>query len=97
CPSFVTVHGGKLRRAAGAGAGQAAGAQGAAQAGAEAPATPKTPIAQSLAAGLPAASLPSIDGSYAMLITGIGGTGVVTIGALLGMAAHLEGKNVTVL
>ncbi|TXL63539.1 indolepyruvate ferredoxin oxidoreductase family protein [Zeimonas arvi] len=97
CPSFVTVHGGKLRRAAGAGAGQAAGVQGAAQAGAEAPATSRTPIAQSLAAGLPAASLPGIDGSYAMLITGIGGTGVVTIGALIGMAAHLEGKNVTVL
>jgi indolepyruvate ferredoxin oxidoreductase len=29
---------------------------------------------------------------YNILITGIGGTGVITIGALLGMAAHLEGK-----
>ena len=28
---------------------------------------------------------------YGILVTGIGGTGVVTIGALLGMAAHLEG------
>jgi indolepyruvate ferredoxin oxidoreductase len=34
---------------------------------------------------------------YGILITGIGGTGVVTIGALLGMAAHLEGKGVSVL
>ena len=34
---------------------------------------------------------------YGMLITGIGGTGVITIGALLGMAAHLEGKGCTVL
>ncbi|MCK9382662.1 MAG: indolepyruvate ferredoxin oxidoreductase family protein [Sulfuritalea sp.] len=34
---------------------------------------------------------------YAILVAGIGGTGVVTIGALLGMAAHLEGKGVTVL
>ena len=34
---------------------------------------------------------------YGILVTGIGGTGVVTIGALLGMAAHLEGKGVTVL
>jgi indolepyruvate ferredoxin oxidoreductase len=32
-----------------------------------------------------------------VLITGVGGTGVVTIGALIGMAAHLEGKGVTVL
>ena len=32
-----------------------------------------------------------------ILITGIGGTGVVTIGALLGMAAHLEGKGGSVL
>jgi indolepyruvate ferredoxin oxidoreductase len=35
--------------------------------------------------------------SYKILIAGIGGTGVVTIGALLGMAAHLEGKGVSVL
>ncbi len=34
---------------------------------------------------------------YDILITGVGGTGVVTIGALLGMAAHLEGKGVSVL
>ncbi|MBO9661799.1 indolepyruvate ferredoxin oxidoreductase family protein [Dokdonella sp.] len=32
-----------------------------------------------------------------ILVTGIGGTGVVTIGALIGMAAHLEGKGGTVL
>src|SRR5687768_5134043 len=32
-----------------------------------------------------------------ILVTGIGGTGVVTIGALIGMAAHLEGKGSTVL
>jgi indolepyruvate ferredoxin oxidoreductase len=34
---------------------------------------------------------------FSMLVTGIGGTGVITIGALLGMAAHLEGKGCTVL
>ncbi len=34
---------------------------------------------------------------YNVLITGIGGTGVITIGALLGMAAHLEGKGISVL
>ncbi|WP_407072237.1 indolepyruvate ferredoxin oxidoreductase family protein [Solilutibacter oculi] len=32
-----------------------------------------------------------------ILITGVGGTGVVTIGALLGMAGHLEGRGSTVL
>jgi indolepyruvate ferredoxin oxidoreductase len=42
----------------------------------------------------PAAGLPA---PYGILIAGVGGTGVVTIGALLGMAAHLEGKGVTVL
>ena len=30
-------------------------------------------------------------------MTGIGGTGVITVGALIGMAAHLEGKGCTVL
>ena len=43
----------------------------------------------------PAAS--SLAEPYGILVTGIGGTGVVTIGALLGMAAHLEGRGVSVL
>ena len=34
---------------------------------------------------------------YGILITGIGGAGVITIGALLGMAAHVEGKGCTTL
>jgi indolepyruvate ferredoxin oxidoreductase len=41
--------------------------------------------------------LPATAAPYGVLVTGIGGSGVVTIGALLGMAAHLEGKGVTVL
>jgi indolepyruvate ferredoxin oxidoreductase len=49
-------------------------------------------------ATLPApASTPSLAEPYGILVTGIGGTGVVTIGALLGMAAHLEGRGVSVL
>ncbi|MFO1284859.1 MAG: indolepyruvate ferredoxin oxidoreductase family protein [Burkholderiales bacterium] len=40
---------------------------------------------------------PSLAEPYGVLVTGIGGTGVVTIGALLGMAAHLEGRGVSVL
>lgn len=38
------------------------------------------------------ADRPSLDTPFSAIITGIGGTGVVTIGAILGMAAHLEGK-----
>ena len=34
---------------------------------------------------------------YDILITGVGGTGVVTVGALISMAAHLEGKSASVL
>jgi indolepyruvate ferredoxin oxidoreductase len=46
----------------------------------------------------PAPALPSVaDKPYGVLITGIGGTGVVTIGAIMGMAAHMEGKGATVL
>jgi indolepyruvate ferredoxin oxidoreductase len=41
---------------------------------------------------LPEPILPSLDRSFGILVTGIGGTGVITIAALLGMAAHLEGK-----
>jgi indolepyruvate ferredoxin oxidoreductase len=46
---------------------------------------------------LPAPVLPALDGAYGVVITGVGGTGVVTVGALLGMAAHLEGKGCAIL
>ncbi len=73
CPSFVTVHGGGVRRPdAGAGAADAG-------------------------AGLPEPELPRADAPYGIVVTGVGGTGVVTVGALLGMAAHLEGKDCTIL
>src|SRR5690606_33231350 len=70
CPSFVTVHGGRLRRRP----------------------APAKKASSSPADGLPAPTLPLIRSGYGLLVTGIGGTGVVTIGQLLGMAAHLEGK-----
>jgi len=38
-----------------------------------------------------------LDAPFGILVTGIGGTGVITIGQILGMAAHLEGKGVSVL
>src|SRR5690606_36228312 len=69
CPSFVTVHGAKLRKAQ--------GLSGAAD-----------PLE-----GVPApATFPLGGDGWSAIIDGIGGTGVVTIGAVLGMAAHLEGK-----
>ena len=46
---------------------------------------------------LPEPQLPGIDRPYGILVTGIGGTGVITVGALVGMAAHIEGKGVSVL
>ncbi|OUR79458.1 indolepyruvate ferredoxin oxidoreductase [Alphaproteobacteria bacterium 46_93_T64] len=49
------------------------------------------------AAGVAEPQSPVINGSYNILVTGIGGTGVVTVGALLGMAAHLEGKGASIL
>ncbi len=49
-------------------------------------------------ANLPLPSFKSdLDQPWNILVTGIGGTGVVTIGALIGMAAHLEGKGTSVL
>ena len=69
CPSFVTVHGGKIRKAEGI-AGKADPLDG-------------VPAAAEFALG---------DQGWAAIIDGVGGTGVVTIGAVLGMAAHLEGK-----
>jgi indolepyruvate ferredoxin oxidoreductase len=61
----------------------------------------KKPKASSIAGDamppVPMPELPAIDRPYGVLVTGVGGTGVVTIGALLGMASHLEQKGVTVL
>ncbi len=92
CPSFVTVHGGRVRRAS-AGATAASGvsaASGASGAGARrALALPDVTLAEP--------TLPEVARPWSLLVTGIGGTGVVTIGQLLGMAAHLEGRQVTVL
>ncbi len=48
-------------------------------------------------AGLPAPQLPALDRPFNLLVAGVGGTGVVTIGALITMAAHLEGKGSSVL
>ena len=47
---------------------------------------------EALGRDLPDASVPAIDSCYDLLVTGVGGTGVITVGALITMAAHLEGK-----
>ena len=74
CPSFVTVHGGALRKPA--------------EVGAAAVSTmPELP--------LPVFARPVC--SVGVLIGGIGGTGVVTIGQVLGMAAHLDGLACSIL
>jgi len=46
---------------------------------------------------IPEPQLPSLDKAKGILVTGIGGTGVITIGQIIGMAAHLEEKGVSVL
>lgn len=73
CPSFVTVHGGRLRKGVGV-----------SRAG-----DPEPPPSEP--------SLPALDRPCEIIVTGVGGTGVITIGALLGMAAHLESKGCSVL
>jgi indolepyruvate ferredoxin oxidoreductase len=75
CPSFVSVIGGRVRRAGGG-------------------------VDADLSALLAAVPEPPVAGGdlpFDILVGGIGGTGVVTVGALLGMAAHLEGKGVSTL
>ena len=73
CPSFVTVHGGGLKK------------------------RPAGDLGEDGLPPLPEPARPALGEPYGVLVTGVGGTGVVTIGALLGMAAHLEGKGCTVL
>ncbi|WP_048647569.1 indolepyruvate ferredoxin oxidoreductase family protein [Nitratireductor soli] len=68
CPSFVTVHGAKLKKAQGA-------------TGADNPLD-----------GVPEPKLFPLTHGWSAVVDGIGGTGVVTVGAIVGMAAHLEGK-----
>ncbi len=77
CPSFVTVEGGRLRKAANA------------------------PLKKSglelEGVILPLPLIPDTTQPFGILVAGIGGTGIVTIGQILAMAAHIEGKGCTVL
>ena len=46
---------------------------------------------------MPAPQQPGLEDVFDLLVAGVGGTGVVTVGALITMAAHLEGKGASVL
>lgn len=52
---------------------------------------------ESLMQRVPLPGLPTLDTPFNLLVTGVGGTGVVTVGALISMAAHLEGKGASIL
>ena len=56
---------------------------------------PEPPAAKLDAIGMPATA--DVSDGYDLLVTGVGGTGVITVGALITMAAHLEGKGASVL
>ncbi|MDH3453291.1 MAG: indolepyruvate ferredoxin oxidoreductase family protein, partial [Gammaproteobacteria bacterium] len=73
CPSFVTVHGGRLRKRS----------------------RDVSDVAN--LAALPEPPGAELTGTYRIVLAGVGGTGVVTVGALLGMAAHVDGKACSVL
>jgi indolepyruvate ferredoxin oxidoreductase len=82
CPSFVTVTGVALKK----------------------PANSKTvrpePVEGQIKENgfnIPQPAIPTLTAPLGILVAGVGGTGVVTIGQLLGMAAHLEGKGCSIL
>jgi indolepyruvate ferredoxin oxidoreductase len=82
CPSFVTVGGGQLKK-------KSKGDN------------KLNPFDDGALGVLPLPRVPSLDGSngrtdrvWGIVVAGVGGTGVITIGQLLGMAAHLEGKGI---
>ena len=65
CPSFLTLEGAKVKKAA----------------------TTELELPH-----MAEPDLPAIDGTWNVVITGVGGTGVVTIGAVLAQAAQIDGK-----
>ena len=74
CPSFVTVHGGELRKSA----------------------KPDT-VSGFDPSKLPSPARATIDKEFSIVVTGVGGTGVITVSAILGMAAHLDELGCSVL
>jgi indolepyruvate ferredoxin oxidoreductase len=120
CPSFVSVYGGRVRKAGEAGrAASETRAESSRKAGEAGRAASKTRAELDRKAGeagraasetraessghdavfatLPTPPVADTTRPFNVLVAGIGGSGVVTAGALLGMAAHLEGKGCSVL
>jgi len=54
-------------------------------------------VEQRMEVALPEPSPPPLERPWNVLVTGIGGTGVLTVGSLLAMAAHIEGKGCSTL
>ena len=57
----------------------------------------KTSAKEDAGTAIPHPQIPKLDRPYSILISGVGGTGVVTVGAIIGMAAHLEHRGALVL
>jgi len=74
CPSFISIHGGKLKQRKGT-----TGAQ-----------NTQSPPLQDV-------TLPPLTDNFGIVLTGVGGTGVVTIGAIIGMAAHIANLGCSIL
>ena len=79
CPSFVSVHGGEMRKKPTNGTTDGIGTD------------------DSWIKELPEATLPSLQENFGIVLTGVGGTGVVTIGAIIGMAAHIADLGCSIL
>jgi indolepyruvate ferredoxin oxidoreductase len=79
CPSFVTVEGGQLRK------------KGKSKSSAPELGPLPEPVIPQLAGTV---ADQSRSGAWGIIVAGVGGTGVITIGQLLGVAAHLESKGV---
>ncbi|MFT4853646.1 MAG: indolepyruvate ferredoxin oxidoreductase [Candidatus Azotimanducaceae bacterium] len=58
---------------------------------------PKAELFDADVSDLPMPTLPATDEPYGIVLAGVGGTGVTTLGAILGTAAHLEEKGASVL
>jgi indolepyruvate ferredoxin oxidoreductase len=103
CPSFVTVSGATPKKAGGTTGvlpppERGRVGEGVSTKDAEGVSTKDAEgVSDELTLPVPAMPKPAMGPTYDVIITGVGGTGVVTVGALIGMAAHLEGKGVGVL